>query len=89
MMSLTFSSMDFSDMAGDDLVARRSVRQELWQQIICGRGRDTKIRPIFEGLASRRSAVSLALAVLAGGSWRSRGRQNRGGFPRRFSCASQ
>jgi hypothetical protein len=43
-MSLTFSSIDFSDMAGDDLVARRSVRQELWQQIICKRSGDGKMR---------------------------------------------
>jgi hypothetical protein len=35
--------MDFSDMAGDDLVARRSVRQELWQQIICKRSGDGKM----------------------------------------------
>jgi len=43
-MSLTFSSIDFSVMAGDDLVARRSVRQMLWQQIICKRRGDGKMR---------------------------------------------
>lgn len=32
---------------GDDLVARRSDRQELWQQIICGRCPHTKI-PLFD-----------------------------------------
>jgi hypothetical protein len=53
MMSLTFSSIDFSDMADDDLVARRSVRQELWQQIICKRRGDGKMRFSRRGQAQK------------------------------------